>query len=170
MSLFTQKLRTFAVAAVGSAALLLGSCVTAPQGSKRPLGPPADVATHAPELIGMWALTQNCGHEPEYDMVQIFKTDGFGAVVYGVESNYEHITTSDGKHLTKMDIVDRGFEWSTDESVLFNVTNNEVWGDYVVSEDTLRIKYRDKNCTQEYTLITRDVTREVKVERGAKWK
>jgi hypothetical protein len=139
MSFFTQKLRTFAVAAVGSAALLLGSCVTAPQGSKRPLGPPADVATHAPELIGMWERTrQGCGAKG-YDMT-IFKTDGFGANV-GV---YDCC-----------DVIDLGWEWKTDGSVLFN-NYGEVLGDYVVSENMLRIKYANSDCTNEYTLMSPD--------------
>jgi len=166
MSFFKKKLRAFAVVAVGLTALLLGSCVISPAGLKRPLGPPADVATHAPELIGMWKLTQICGHEPAADMLLVFKTDGFGAEVHGEESVLAGgITTSDGKPATHLSVVDRGFEWSTDESVLFHVTYNDVWGDYDVSGDILRIKYRDRNdCKMaEYKLMSRDTNWKYKV-------
>jgi hypothetical protein len=149
MSFFTQKLRTFAVVAVGLVALLLGSCAIAPTGSKRPLGPPADVATHAPELIGMWERTQQgCGSEG-FNM-RIFKTDGFGADV-----------SEDGC----CDVMDRGWEWKTDGSVLFNITAERVWGDYVVSENTLRIKYANSDCTEEYRLISSDTNYKYRIIR-----
>jgi len=144
MSFFTQKLRIFAVVAVGSIALLLGSCFP-PAMSKTPLGPLADEATHAPELIGIWEQTRSCG-DGDGAAVLVFRPDGTGFVKFETE-NYG--------------IMELGWKWSSDGTVLYRKDGADVWGDYVISEDALRIK-EVNGCTKEFKLGTRDITREIK--------
>jgi hypothetical protein len=142
MNFFTRKLRTFAVVAAGLAALLLGSC--SPAGSKRPLGPPADVATHAPELVGTWELTKcyeyvgkpcsgSCGGE-----ILILRTDGFGAWIFDYD-------------ISRFDM---SISWKNDGPVLL-VEGGGVSGDYVISGNTLRIKRPNDRCNFEFELKTR---------------
>jgi len=145
MGFFARKLRAFSAAAVVLLALLSGSCFP-PSVNKMPLGAPADEATHAPELVGIWEKTNGCFASME---VLKLRPDGLAA----------RMLELDGGKFLEID-----FEWSTDGSVLFERRRNQtsVLGDYLISENTLRIKYADRGCTAEYKLGTRDTSREVK--------
>jgi hypothetical protein len=129
------------VGAAVAVALLMGSCFP-PPGSKRPLGPPADVATHPPELIGVWELINcygqcntngQCGGE-----LLLLRTDGMGAWIF--ENDY-------GRY-------DDPLSWSTDGPVLFG---GPMSGDYTLSDNTLRIKRPDRDCVYELKLKARDI-------------
>jgi len=148
MSFFTQLLRTVAVAALAFLALLLGSCASSSSVNKMPLGAPADEATHAPELVGIWERTKGCD---EGGALLTLRPDGLAATMFETR---------------EYGVMEVAFEWSTDGSVLFrrNRGRTSVLGDYLVSENTLRIKHADSGCAEEYQLKTRDTTREIKKE------